>query len=164
MRGWNGQAAPRFERIAARTGVLWRATLVLGALLSAAWLALFLGVPLIPAPRPADAAEGAKGGDAPTTLGDAHTEKGAVAEATVGRSIFRSSRQVPDKVVDEVGRYELRGVFTRNGTAKASIRDTKRKKTLIKARGERLDEYEIVEIGPEGVRLRRGNEEVALAR
>lgn len=145
-------------------GMLWRTLLVVAAVLSLGWLALFLGVPLIPSSAAADVSEGGLKGAPQDAFTDAHLENADLAKATVGRSIFRSSRQVSEKVVDELGRYELRGVFTRNGVMKASIRDTKRKKTVIKAAGENLDEFEIVEIARQGVRLRRGNEEVALVR
>ena len=144
--------------------VVRRFVLVLAALLSVGWLALLTGLPWISAPATMNAMAEKRGKDALTQFNDAHVDKSAVAQATTGRAIFRSSYQVPDKMVDEVGRYELRGIFERGGVTKASIRDTKRKKTLIKATGERLGDYEIVEVTAKGVRLRRGNEEVSLVR
>lgn len=132
--------------------------------MSLVWLAAFIGVPLTVTPFDSVGDERVKDNLLDFLVEDSHLETAKVAKATLGRAVFRSSRQLPDRVVDEIGRYELRGILTRQGAKKATIRDTKKKKTLIKAVGERLDDFEVVEINDGGVRLRRGGEEVELVR
>jgi hypothetical protein len=88
----------------------------------------------------------------------------AVRDATTGKAIFRTNRQVEEKVVDELGRYQLRGVTNGSSGARAYIRDTQRKRTLCKEAGEMLDVFEIVDVRRDGVVLRRAGEEVLLAK
>lgn len=148
------------ERLVARTGAWGRGLVALGAFGSVAWLGLTAGwVPL--APEAGTASAVALNLD---RLTGERLDKAAVSKATTGKAVFRNSSAEPDKVVDEIGRFQLRGVFMRGEIAKAAIRDTKRKKTLLKQQGDTLESYEIVEISPAGVKLRRGNEEVSLVR
>lgn len=87
-----------------------------------------------------------------------------VREAIKGKAIFRTNRQVEEKVVDELGRYELRGVSNGRSGLRAYVRDTKRKRTLTKEAGEMLDVFEVVDVRRDGLVLRRADQEVLLAR
>ena len=87
-----------------------------------------------------------------------------VSKATLGQAMFRTNRTVSEKVVDELGRYEFRGMSIRAGQARAYIKDTSRKKNLTKVVGDLIGTYEILEIDKSGVKLRKGNEELRLSK
>jgi hypothetical protein len=162
LRAWNGANELNFERLVSRAGALGRGLAALGALGTLAWLGLALGwIPMGPTARAGEASAVSLNLD---RVACERIDKAALNMLTVGKALFRVSHQEPDKVVTEVGRYELRGVFTRGGVARAAIRDTKRKKTLIKQAGDTVDAFEVVEIAPNGVKLRRGEEELSLVR
>jgi len=129
---------------------------------SIGWLTLAVGwIPL--GPRAETSRAGAVAMNLDGMAAD-RIDRATLDKAMLGKAIFRSGNHEPDKVVTEVGRYELRGVFARGGVTKAAIRDTKRKKTLIKQAGDTVDTFEVVEIGADRVKLRRGEEELSLVR
>jgi hypothetical protein len=87
-----------------------------------------------------------------------------VQKATTGKAIFRSSRTVQVKVVDELSFYTVTGVSLRGGEHSAYVRDTKQKKLFVKKAGESIGSYQITAIDEQGVHLTRGGENVLLAK
>lgn len=85
-----------------------------------------------------------------------------VTEATTGKAIFRSNTVRQVKTVDELGYYRLQGLSVGDGEARAYVRDTKLKKTLVKKVGDFLGPYEITGITSQGLVIKRGAEEVIL--
>lgn len=147
----------RVQAHVARIGRLFLLTnlLLTGAWLSAVttpWLDLPLGIDTMPATDPG--------------LGNSHSvgyvDVAKVKQAITGKAIFRTSRLLPEKVTDELGRYELRGISLRDGILKAYIRDVKRKRILIKEAGDSLGVFEIISVQRSRVTLRRGNEQLVL--
>jgi len=89
-------------------------------------------------------------------------DEDTVKRATMGRAVFRTNRSVPEKVVDGLGRYELRGVSQQEGIRKAYVRDTRLKKTLIKKEGDMMGSFEVITIESSSVSVRRGDEVLKL--
>ena len=87
-----------------------------------------------------------------------------VRAAVTGKAVFRTSRAVREKVVDELGRYELKGASISGTERKAYIRDTKMKRMLVKRPGDTLGPYEVVEVNEQGVTVRRGAETLVLSK
>lgn len=147
----------RVQVHAARIGKLFLLAnlLLTGAWLSAVttpWLDLPLGIDHVSTSDPGQGSRHSSG----------HVDTAKVKQAITGKAIFRTSRLLPEKVTDELGRYELKGVSMRNGIVKAYIKDIKRKRTLIKEAGDSLGVFEIISVQRSRVNLRRGNEELVL--
>jgi len=86
-----------------------------------------------------------------------------IGKATLGKAIFRTSRTTPSKVVNEIGRFELKGTSERNGQWKAYVYDSKRGKTHVLVEGEFLEgRFEVLAVKRSQVILIYNNEEVLL--
>lgn len=85
-----------------------------------------------------------------------------VNQSTVGKAIFRTTRVRAVQVVDELSHYQLKGVSSRGGASKAYLRDNKLKRMETRVVGEFIGPYEIISIESNGIRLRRGADEMFL--
>jgi len=160
---WKGSSRIAAQTVAERMGRLARTLLALSAGLTAVLIVAWL-TPWLDLPEARDEAAGEVLTERALRLADHHVEAAEVVRATTGKAVFRTNQALPDKVVDELGRYELKGFIRRDGKVWACVRDVKRKKTLTKGVGELLEPFEITGIDRGGVRLRRGNEELYLTK
>lgn len=86
-----------------------------------------------------------------------------VAQTIRGKAVFRSNRMPEMKVIDELGRYELKGISSRAGVLRAYVKDTKRKKMHTVHKGDLLGGiYSVEEIRRNQLILRRGSEYLTL--
>ena len=92
-------------------------------------------------------------------------DEATVSRVILGRAPFRTMRRVEDKLVDELGRFELKGISSGKNGAKAFVKDTKRKRTITVRVGDTLgNRYEVIAIDSKGLTVRRGNDEITLKR
>lgn len=133
------------------------------ALLLSVVLALILGVHTF-APEKAAGLDAIEPFSAVRAAASTSLSKTQVDQIVMGKAVFRTSSREREKVVDELGRYELKGTSVRGGRYNAYIRDVKQGKMLVKAIGDTLGLYEITEINDEGVTLRRGAEVLLLSK
>jgi len=106
-----------------------------------------------------------KGLDRNVQFTNTSIEAESVDRAIRGKAVLRTARAVEEKIVDELGRYQLMGVSIGSNGAKAFIKDTARKQMLTVSSGETLGvQFEVESIDQEGVVLRRGGETLRLKR
>lgn len=93
-------------------------------------------------------------------------DEATAARAILGKAPFRVMRRVQEKMVDELGRFELMGgTFSGKSNAMAFVKDTRRNRTIRLRVGDTLGtRYEVVAIDSRGVTLWDGNDEVTLKR
>jgi hypothetical protein len=133
---------------------------------AAALLSTLLAISAIAAHRFAIMSDGAAAGNGVNhsfPVIDRFIDPSTIADRTKGKSLFRTMQPLDTKVVDELGRYELRGVSQRGGVFKAYVKDTKGQKTHILKVGDMLGNiFEVEEIESREITLKRGDEEVKL--
>lgn len=94
-------------------------------------------------------------------------DEATVSRAILGKAVFRTYRKVEQRVVDELGRFELMGTSHDSEPERRSafIKDTKRKRSLTLRVGDTLGgKFEVIAISRDGVSLRRGNEMLLLSK
>ncbi len=92
-------------------------------------------------------------------------DEATVSKALLGKSILRTNRARNEKVIDELGRFLFKGSVNRGGTTVAFVKDTKLDRLFTVKPGDMLGRrHEVIEAGPDGIALRRGNEIFMLTR
>ena len=142
---------------AVRVALVCNIVLVVALVIS--WVA-DLGVP-----RAARAHSEFDGFDRNAGIAHGSIDSATVDRAIYGKAVFRTARAVEEKIVDELGRYQLMGVSVGPAGTSAFVKDTARKQTLSVSPGEQLGvQFEVVSIDQDGVVLRRGGETLRLTR
>lgn len=101
--------------------------------------------------------------DETSRLSSSSISKAAVTNATRGKAIFRTLREIRPPAADTSNRYILTGTSIRDGKIRAYVKDTKLKQTFRVYVGDTLGRrYRVMAIHKSSIELQRGSELISL--